>query len=150
MKVILLQDVKGTGKKGDICEVSDGFARNMLFKKNLAKEATAVEVNSIKIQKEAQEFHRREEEKRLTALSKELHGKTVTCQAFAGANGKIFGAVTSAEISTALEKMGYEIDKKKIVIEKPIKNTGTYEVEIKLISGIPCKIKVIVEGTNKK
>ncbi len=150
MKVILLQDVKGTGKKGDVCEVSDGYARNMLFKKNLAKEATAVEVNSLKIKKEAEEFHRREEEKRLTALAKEIHGKKVTCSAFAGANGKIFGAITSAEISAALSKIGYEIDKKKIILQEPIKKTGTYEVEIKLISGIPCKIKVEVQGTDKK
>lgn len=150
MKVILLQDVKGTGKKGDICEVSDGYARNLLFKKNLAKEATAVEVNSLKIKKEAEEFHRKEEEKRLTALAKEIHGKKVVCQAFAGANGKIFGAITSAEISGALEKIGYEVDKKKIVVSEPIKKTGIYDVEIKLISGIPCKIKVEVEGTSKK
>ncbi len=150
MKVILLQDVKGTGKKGDVCEVSDGYARNMLFKKNLAKEATAVEVNSLKIKKEAEEFHRREEEKRLTALAKEIHGKQVTCTAFAGANGKIFGAITSAEISVALAKIGYEIDKKKIVLQEPIKKTGVYDVEIKLISGIPCKIKVEVLGSDRK
>lgn len=150
MKVILLQDVKGTGKKGDVCEVSDGYARNMLFKKGLAKEATAVEVNSLRIKKEAEEFHRREEEKRLTALAKEIHGKTVKCQAFAGANGKIFGAITNAEISSALEKIGYTVDKKKIVVSEPIKKTGVYEVEIKLISGIPCKIKVEVEGVSKK
>ncbi len=150
MKVILLQDVKGTGKKGDVCEVSDGYARNMLLKKNLAKEATTVEINSLKIKKEAEEFHRKEEEKRLTALAKEIHGKKVTCQAFAGANGKIFGAITNAEISSALEKIGYTVDKKKIVVSEPIKKTGTYDVEIKLISGIPCKIKVEVEGTSKK
>lgn len=150
MKVILLQDVKGTGKKGDICEVSDGYARNMLFKKNLAKEATAVEVNSLKIKKDAEEFHRREEEKRLTALAREIHGKKVVCMAFAGANGKIFGAITGQEISSALAKLGYEIDKKKIVVSEPIKKVGTYDVDIKLISGIPCKIKVEVQGSDKK
>lgn len=150
MKVILLEDVKGTGKKGDVCEVSDGYARNMLFKKNLAKEATSVEVNSLKIKKEAEAFHKREEEKRLTALAKEIHGKKVTCQAFAGASGKIFGAITNSEISVALEKLGYTVDKKKIVVSEPIKKTGTYDVEIKLISGIPCKIKVEVIGTDKK
>lgn len=150
MKVILLTDVKGTGKKGDICEVSDGYARNMLFKKNLAKEATAVEINSLKIKKEAEEFHKREEEKRLTALAREINGKKVTCQAFAGANGKIFGAITGQEISNALEKLGYQVDKKKIVLAEPIKKTGKYQVDIKLISGIPCKITVEVEGTTKK
>ncbi len=150
MKVILLEDVKGTGKKGDICEVSDGFARNMLFKRNLAKIATSVEINSLNIKREAEAFHKKEEEKRLIALSKEIHGKTVKCTAFAGASGKIFGAITSSEIAVALEKLGYEVDKKKIVLSEPIKKTGVYDVEIKLISGIPCKIKVEVEGTSKK
>lgn len=150
MKVILLQDVKGTGKKGDILDVSDGFARNMLFKKKLAKEATSVEVNSLKIKKEAEEFHRKEEEKRLIALANEINGKVVVCQAFAGANGKIFGAVTGQEIAGALAKLGYEVDKKKIVLPEPIKKAGAYEVEIKLISGTHCKIKVEVEGTSKK
>lgn len=75
MRVILIQDVKGTGKKGDVVDVSDGFARNMLIKKNLAKPATAVEVNSLKIKKEAEEFHKREEEKRLTALARKSTAK---------------------------------------------------------------------------
>lgn len=150
MRVILIQDVKGTGKKGDVVDVSDGFARNMLIKKNLAKPATAVEINSLKIKKEAEEFHKREEEKRLTALAREIHGKKVVCQAFAGANGKIFGAITGQEIASALGKLGYAIDKKKIVVSEPIKSTGVYEVDIKLISGIPCRIKVEVEGVSKK
>ena len=149
MKVILLQDVKGTGKKGDICEVSDGYARNMLFKKNLAKTATAVEVNSLKIKKEAEEFHRKEEIKRLTDLSKEINGKTVVCFVKCGENGKIFGSVTNQEVASSLSSIGYDVDKKKIVLKEPIKQLGKHQAEIKLISDIPCKITVSVEPLAK-
>lgn len=146
MKVILLADVKGTGKKGDVVEVSDGFARNMLFKKNLAKIATAVEVNSLQIKKNAEEFHKREEIKRLTELSREINGKEVLCLVKAGEAGKIFGSVTNENISAALKNAGYEVDKKKIVISAPIKKLGLYDVEIKLISGVPCKVKLKVDA----
>ncbi len=146
MKVILLADVKGTGKKGDVVEVSDGFARNMLFKKNLAKIATAVEVNSLQIKKNAEEFHKREEIKRLTELSREINGKEVLCLVKAGEAGKIFGSVTNENVSAALKNAGYEVDKKKIVISAPIKKLGLYDVEIKLISGVPCKVKLKVDA----
>ena len=146
MKVILLADVKGTGKKGDVVEVSDGFARNMLFKKNLAKIATAVEVNSLQIKKNAEEFHKREEIKRLTELSREINGKEVLCIVKAGEAGKIFGSVTNENVSAALKNAGYEVDKKKIVISAPIKKLGLYDVEIKLISGVPCKVKLKVDA----
>lgn len=146
MKVILLADVKGTGKKGDVVEVSDGFARNMLFKKNLAKIATAVEVNSLQIKKNAEEFHKREEIKRLTELSREINGKEVLCFVKAGEAGKIFGSVTNENVSAALKNAGYEVDKKKIVISAPIKKLGLYDVEIKLISGVPCKVKLKVDA----
>ena len=146
MKVILLADVKGTGKKGVGGEVSDGFARNMLFKKNLAKIATAVEVNSLQIKKNAEEFHKREEIKRLTELSREINGKEVLCLVKAGEAGKIFGSVTNENVSAALKNAGYEIDKKKIVISAPIKKLGLYDVEIKLISGVPCKVKLKVDA----
>lgn len=146
MKVILLADVKGTGKKGEIKEVSDGYARNMLFKKGLAKEATAVEVNSLKIKREAEEFHRKEEQKRLTALAAEIKGKTVVCKVKAGENGKVFGSVTSQEIAASLKERGYDVEKKMIVLSEPVKNVGTYEVEIKLAAGITIKIKLSVES----
>jgi len=143
MKVILLADVKGTGKKGDVVEVSDGFARNMLFKKKLAKQATSEEVNSLNIKKQAEEFHRQEEIKRLTDLSRELNGKEITCQVKCGETGKMFGSVTNDNVAAALKNAGYDIDKKKIVVES-IKQLGDYQVEIKLISGVPCKIKLHV------
>ena len=143
MKVILLADVKGTGKKGDIVEVSDGYARNMLFKKKLAKQATGVEINSLTIKKQAEEFHRQEEIKRLTELSHELNGKEITCQVKCGEKGRMFGSVTNENVAAALKIAGYEIDKKKIVVEG-IKQLGDYTVEIKLITGVPCKIKLHV------
>ena len=146
MKVILLADVKGSGKKGDIVEVSDGYARNFLLKKKLAKEATAVEVNSLQIKKEAEAFHKKEELDRLTALAREINGKEVVCavRTGGGEEHKIFGAVTSDMVSFALSKVGYEVDKKKIVIASPIKKLGVYDVDIKLVSGVKCSIKLKV------
>lgn len=146
MKVILLADVKGTGKKGEIKEVSDGYARNMLIKKGLAKEATAVEVNSLKIKQEAEEFHRREEQKRLNAIAGAIKGKTVVCRVKAGEKGKVFGSVTAQEIASALCEQGYDIDKKMVILNESIKNVGNYDVEIRLAAGITSKIKLSVES----
>ena len=146
MKVILLEDVKGTGKRGDIVEVSDGYARNFLFKKKLAKEATAVEVNSLKIKKEAEAFHKKEELDRLTALARKINGKEIVCSVKTGGGEeqKIFGSVTNEMVAIALEKAGYTVDKKKIVIAAPIKKLGVYDVDIKLVSGVKCSIKLKV------
>ena len=146
MKVILLADVKGTGKKGEIHEVSDGYARNMLIKKGLAKEATAVEINSLKIKNEAQEFHRKEEEKRLKDIASRLNKKVITCKVKAGEKGRIFGSVTSQEIANSLVEQGYEVEKRMILLSDPIKSLGHYNVEIKLMSGVIAKIVVKVES----
>ncbi|MBQ7408683.1 MAG: 50S ribosomal protein L9 [Clostridia bacterium] len=146
MKVILLQDVKGTGKKGEVHEVSDGYARNMLIKKGLAKEATAVEINSLKIKKEAEEFHRKEEEKRLRELAKTLNNKVIECRVKAGESERIFGSVTSQEIANALKEQGFDIDKKMILLSSPIKSLGNYPVEIKLMAGITTKVFVKVKS----
>lgn len=146
MKVILLQDVKGTGKKGEIHEVSDGYARNMLIKKGLAKEATAVEVNSLRIKNEAQEFHRKEEEKRLRELAARLNKNVIVCKVKAGEKGRIFGSVTSQEIANSLNEQGYGVEKRMIILSEPIKSLGHYNVEIKLMAGITAKITVKVES----
>lgn len=146
MKVILLADVKGTGKKGEVYEVSDGYARNFLIKKGLAKEATAVEVNSLKIKKEAEEFHKKEEIKRLTEIASRLKNSVVYCKVKAGEQGKIFGSVTSQEIVNALAVSGFDIDKKMVVLPEPIKKLGVYTVEIKLMAGVSAKISVKVEN----
>lgn len=144
MKVILLQDVKGTGKKGEIKEVSDGYARNMLFKKGLAKEATPVEINSLKIKQQAEEFHRAEEIKALKATAQSINGKEVVCKVKSGAQGKIFGSVTSKEVADALLEQGVEVDKKKILLPSPIKTVGDYQIEIKFMTDITAKINLKV------
>ncbi|MBR3863842.1 MAG: 50S ribosomal protein L9 [Clostridia bacterium] len=146
MKVILLADVKGTGKKGEIHEVSDGYARNMLIKKGLAKEATAVEVNSLKIKNEAIEFHRKEEEKRLRDIASKLNKQVIVCKVKAGEKGRIFGSVTSLEIANTLNEQGYPVEKRMIILSDPIKSLGNYNVEIKLMAGIVAKIVVKVES----
>ena len=146
MKVILLADVKGTGKKGEVHEVSDGYARNMLIKKGLAKEATAVEINSLKIKNEAQEVHRKEEEKRLRELAQRLNKQVIVCKVKAGEKGRIFGSVTSQEIANCLVEQGYQVEKRMILLSEPIKSLGHYNVEIKLMSGVVAKIVVKVES----
>lgn len=146
MKVILLADVKGTGKKGEIKEVSDGYARNMLIKKGLAKEATAVEINSLKIKNQAEEFHRQEEIKRLTEMAKQLSGSVISCKVKAGEKGRIFGSVTSQEIANALCEQGFTVDKRMIVLGETIKNVGIYKIDIKLMAGITAKVSVKVES----
>ena len=146
MKVILLQDVKGTGKKDDVVEVSDGYARNCLFKKKLAVEATAAGVNAINGQKKAAEFHKAEEVKNWRETAVSLKGKEVTCFVKCGENGKVFGSVTSKEIADKLQELGYEIDKKKIVLKDALKTVGVYDAEIKFLPDVSAKIKVKVEA----
>ena len=144
MKVILTQDVKGKGKKGQMIEVSDGYAKNFLIKKGLAEPATASGVNTVNQQRNAQAFHKAENEKRLKELAVELKGKEVTVSIRAGENGRTFGSVTTAQISAGLEAMGYEIDKKKIVLKEQIKQLGSYEVEIRLMEKVTTKIIIKV------
>ncbi len=144
MKVILLQDVKGTGKKNDIIEVSDGYARNCLFKKKLAKEATSTEINALNGQRKAEEFHKAEEVKRLKELAASMKGKEIECFVKCGENGKVFGSITSKEIADKLAENGFEIDKKKIILKDAIKNVGIYPVEIKLLPDVSAKINVKV------
>ena len=129
MKVILTQDVKGTGKKGQIVEVSDGFARNFLFPRKAAREATAGAVVAAQ-QAEAAEAHRRkQEEAAAKELAKGLEGKVVKMTAKAGENGKLFGAITSKEIAEAAEaQLGAKLDKKKIELDGNIKELGEYDV----------------------
>ena len=146
MKVILKQDVKGSGKKGDLIEVSDGYARNFLLKKGLAEEASSVNVNSLRIKKEAEAFHQAEKVKATKALAATLNGTTVEVAVKCGENGKVFGSVTSKEIADKLASMGHEVDKKKIVLNGTIKQTGEYPVEIKFMPEINAKITVKVVG----
>lgn len=146
MQVILLQDVKGQGKKGELIDVNEGYARNFLIKKGLAEAATANKINELKQKKAAADFHKQEEVKAMQALAKELKGKTFKTEIKVGQGGKVFGSVTGANISDALKAAGYDVDKKKIVLANPIKSLGSYEVEIKLLEGISTKINFVVEG----
>lgn len=128
MKVILKQDVKGTGKKGDILDVSDGFAKNFLLKKGLAEQASSVAVNSLKIQKEAEARRRAEEIAAIRELAKKMDKAQVQVAIKCGENGKVFGSVTSKEIAARLAELGYDVDKKKILLKDPIKTVGDYAV----------------------
>ncbi len=144
MKVILLQDVKGQGKKGEVVDVNEGYARNFLVKKGLAEIATATKLNDISQKKSAADFHKAEEVKATKLLAEEIKGKSFTVKIKAGQNGKVFGSVTGANISDALSAAGYEIDKKKIVLPQPIKTLGNYDIDLKLMEGISSKIVVTI------
>ena len=146
MKVILLQDVKGKGKKGQMIEVSDGYARNFMLPKKLAQEATPDAINTMRMNdKAAQERIAREKAEAL-ALSKQLRELTLVVTAKGGGAGKLFGSVTSQEIADALKaKAGIAIDKRKIVISDPIKNVGTYTVTCKLGYEITAPLTVKIE-----
>lgn len=143
MKVILKADVKGSGKKGDLIEVSDGYAKNFLLKKGLAEIATASGINDIQQKKQAAAFHKAEEIKAMQELAAALKNKEVTVPIKCGATGKTFGAVTSAQVAQALATAGYTIDKKKIQLGT-IKSIGSYPTEIKLMEKISTQIIVNV------
>ncbi len=146
MKVIFLKDVKGSGKKGEIAEVSDGYARNFLIKKGLAEEATAVKINSLNIKKGAEDFHRQEEIKALKEEAKKLNGTQITLKIKCGENGKVFGSVTAKEIADELTALGYTVDKKRVILKDPIKLLGVYAVDVKFLPEVIAKIKVEVVG----
>lgn len=145
MKVILKADVKGTGKKGDVIEVSEGYAKNFLLKKKLAEIATESGINEINQRKAADAFHRAEEIKAMQRLAGELNGKTVHLSIKTGENGKVFGSITSAQVASVLMTMGFDVDKKKIQIDGNIKAVGLYEAKIRLMENIESKITISVE-----
>lgn len=149
MKVIFLKDVKGTAKKGDVKEVSDGYARNFLIAKGIAKEASSNNLNDHKQQEKAKEIKAQREEAEAVELGKSLEGKSVTIYAKAGDGGRLFGAVTSKDIAEASKKqLGVEFDKRKILLEDQIKVLGALEVEVKLHPKVTTKIKVDVKEKN--
>ena len=146
MKVILLADVKGTGKKNEVVEVSDGYARNCLLKKKLAIEATSTEINAVNNKIKAQEFHKAEEIKKWKELAVSMKGIEVKCSVRCGENGRIFGSVTSKEIADKLSETGYDVEKKKIILKEPIKTPGVYTVEIKFLPDVSTKVTVNVSA----
>ncbi len=146
MKVILLQDVKGKGKKGQLLEVSDGYARNFMLPRKLAMEATADAINTMRMNDKAAAEKAARERAEALALSKELAQMTLVVNAKGGGAGRLFGSVTNQEIADALKaKAGITLDKRKIVIADPIKNVGTYTVTCKLGYEISAKLTVKIE-----
>ena len=145
MKVILLQDVKGKGKKGQMLEVSDGYARNFMLPKKLAIEATADAINTMKMNDKATQERIAREKAEALEISKKLRAMTLVVTAKGGGAGRLFGAVTNAEIATALEKQGIKLDKRKIVLNENIKNIGTYTVTCKLGYEINAPLTVKIE-----
>ena len=144
MKVVLLQDVKGLGKKGELVNTSDGYARNFLFPKGLAVEANASAMNDFKNKEKAKQFHKAEEIKAANAVKEQIDGKTVKLNAKAGANGKLFGSVTSKDVAEKLNKeFSLDIDKRKIAMQD-IKAFGTFQAEVKIYQGISANIFVHV------
>lgn len=145
MKVILLQDVKGTGKKGELVNVSDGYARNFLLPKKVAKEATAQAMSELKNAEASKAFQIEEAKKAANTSKKLIEGKSLSIKAKAGQGGRLFGSVTAKEISAELKKQfGLNVDKRKISLDTDIKAFGTYNAEIKLYTGIAATLKVVV------
>ena len=145
MKVILLADVKGQGKKNQLIEVSDGYGKNFLLPRKLAKLADAQAINDVKTQEAGRLYRIEQEKKEARALSERLAGMLVVIKATGGADGRLYGSVTAKEISAKLQAdHGIEIDKRKIVIPEPIKAYGKYEFEVKLYPEITGKLTVVV------
>ncbi|MFD3155375.1 50S ribosomal protein L9 [Haloimpatiens sp. FM7330] len=144
MKVILLKDVKGLGKKGEVANASDGYARNYLFPRNLAQEATQGNIKQLNQKKAAERKKKLQETEKAQKLASELKGKEVKIFTKCGDNGRLFGAITSKDISSALKKQyKIDVDKKKVVTDT-IKQLGTYDVEVKIYPEISTKIKVAI------
>ncbi len=145
MKIIFTQDVKGSGKKGEVKNVADGYARNFLINKGLAVEATAKNMNLLDGQKASAQHKKDVEKQTAEDIKNIINEKTILAKVKAGSNGRLFGSVTTGNISELIEKQfGAKIDKKKIVLKSEIKNFGTYEAEIRLYNGVSAKITVDV------
>ncbi|MEG1870546.1 MAG: 50S ribosomal protein L9 [Peptostreptococcaceae bacterium] len=145
MKVILLQDVKSVGKKGEVINASDGYARNFLFPKNLAQEANEVNMHILNKKNEADRKKKLAEIEEAQKLASNLKDKEVVIYAKSGDNGRLFGAITTKDISQEMDRqLNISIDKKKIVVNT-IKTMGSYDVEVKLYPEISTKIKVIIK-----
>ena len=144
MKVILLEDIRGSGKSGDVVNVSDGYARNMLIPRGLAVEATPQNVKQLEKKKEAIAKKFAEDKAAALEIKKKLEEITVEVKTKAGKDGKVFGSVTSKDIAEALQALGFDVDKKKIQLDSPIKAVGTTDVNVKLFTEVSGKVKVNV------
>ncbi|CDA30934.1 50S ribosomal protein L9 [Clostridium sp. CAG:492] len=145
MKVILLDNIKGVGKKDEIINASDGYARNFLFPKKLAVEANNENMSKLKAKKQSEQYKKDVNKENSEKIAKKLDDITLTIKVKAGENGKIFGGVTSKEISEELKKQyKIDIDKKKIILNENIKNLGSFDISMKLFEGVTGKLKVKV------
>jgi len=146
MKVILTEDVRKVGKKGELVEVSDGFARNVLFRKNQALEATKKAINELKLQDKAEIKRLEEELEAAKELGEKIRGMEVVVSMKAGSGGRVFGSVSTKEIvQAAKSQLGLVVDKKKLVLKEPIKSLGTHLVPLKLHAKVTSELKVKVE-----
>ena len=150
MKVILLQDIKGTGKKDQILEISDGYARNYLLPRKMAKEATAEAVNALEKSKGADRHREEVRRQEAEVRARELKGKVIQLEVKGGENGKLFGSVTTDQIAAALKAQhGVDIDRRKLELEEPIKTAGQFFVNLKLVAGINTRMIVNVRVAAK-
>ena len=146
MEVILLQDVKSLGKKGEMVTVNEGYARNFLLKKKLGVEATAHNKNELKLQKQHEEKVAQEKLDEAKAFAEELKEKSITVSIKTGSGGRSFGSVSTKELAAAAkEQLGYELDKKKMVLDVPIKSPGIFTLPIKLHPKVTGELKVVVK-----
>lgn len=144
MKVIFLQDVKGQGKKGQVKEVSDGYASNFLLPKGLVRPATEGNMKVLENQAAAEDRRKQEEKEEAQALAKKLEATTIELKAKAGEGGRLFGAITSKQIGEALSKQGLKIDKRKIELDEPIRHLGVTQMTVKLHPEVKATLKVQV------
>lgn len=150
VRIILLADVKGLGRKGEIKEVSDGYAKNYLIPKKLAQIATEKSIKNLEAQKKAEEKRVQKEIEKAREISEQLNGKKITIYKPAGSSGKLFGSVTQKEISEAIKsQLGIEIDKKSVVIENPVKSTGEFEIKIEAGHGFHASVNLTVEPESR-
>ena len=147
MKIVLLEDVKKVGKKGDIVEVSDGYGRNYLIARKLGKEATNAAINDVKLKKATEARKKEDELNEAKELGVKIKASSITLAIKAGEGGKTFGSVSTKEIAKAItDQLGIEVDKKKMVLDEPIKSLGTHIIKIKLHPKVTTELSVKVEG----
>ncbi|HEY8394126.1 MAG TPA: 50S ribosomal protein L9 [Thermaerobacter sp.] len=145
MKVVLIQDVKGLGRKGEIKEVADGYARNYLLPRGLAREATREVLNELRQQEAARERKARQELEQARQLAQRLEGQRVTVAARAGENGRLFGSVTSSDIVAAIARdFGVRIDRRRVELDEPLRQLGSYPVTLRLHPEVACRVTVEV------
>ena len=146
MKVLLLTDERGTGKKGEIKEVADGYANNFLIKTGKAKRADNSAISENKNRKEANDYHKEMERQEAVTLGEKLKGQNIIVKIKCGENGKTFGSITSKEIADALSARGFNVDKRKIELKDPIRTVGSYRVNVKLHAVVSVMITITVEA----